>query len=62
MKIKEYGLRLPDGHISIYRTRESATGARGRFNKIPATAHSVLLVREVDIGEWRKVAPEEEDP
>ncbi len=55
MKIKEYGLRLPDGHISIYRTRESAIGARGRFNKIPATAHSVLLEREVEIGDWREV-------
>ncbi|OMC44102.1 hypothetical protein A5745_16840 [Mycobacterium sp. IS-2888] len=61
MKIKEYGLRLPDGHISIYRTRESAIGARGRFNKIPATAHSVLLVREVEIGDWHKVALDEED-
>jgi hypothetical protein len=54
VKIKEWGLRLPDGHISIYRTRESAIGARGRFNKIPATAHSVLLEREVEIGDWHE--------
>lgn len=55
MRIIQYGLRLPDGTTVKYATEEQAQGARGRFERFPATRNSVLIEREVDIGEWREV-------
>jgi hypothetical protein len=55
VRIIQYGLRLPDGTTVKYATEEQAQGARGRFERFPATRNSVLIEREVDIGEWREV-------